>query len=530
MAQYLDFEGLKTLWTAIETADGAALDSAKESFKTTLANNLSFKRTQTGETTHELQLVLTEGENETVIASFNDSDYVKDGILKDVAIIDVSATYPNGILYNNQTVTTGKFIEFTWNTEAGIANDYLKVDEIGKTYKEDNANSANSSITIGADNTLSVNKVTADKTKTTAPITIAGGPLANQLKGLYGNSIPAGTSLQDLLQALACEELLPNPAAKAVYGTFTISLDAPETTKPDWDGTLVEVGAQLELPGAKGKNTYTNSPALTFDNFAYGYSTEEGDNFTASTSENNPSSVTATIDQITDGVVYTLTRTVSNFTLPDGAVNTATAVNGANTSFDKVNATANIGENKIKYTLNINKVNYSANVKAENVYYALTNLGKTTLVSKTGATSQQKVDKTATHTYSVSKPGDKSTTEYKVTAVYPVYTNISGGTFIESASKRLDLSAGNEFVIEAPTEIGSAYVFTFEYPATKTISAFEAKDAGGNWAIVDASTYSKEVGCKRTVQDVSYDYYRLQTTGGNGKMSYKITLSGNLNE
>lgn len=532
MAQYLDFEGLKTLWTAIGIADDATLNSAKESFKTTLESNLSFQRIQTGETGHELQLVLTEGENTKVIASFNDSEYVKDGILQNVAIIDISDTakYPDGIWYDQQKVTTGKFIEFTWNTDAGIATDYLKVDEIGKIYKEDNEISANSSITIGTDNTLSVNKVTADKTKTTSAITIAGGPLANQLKGLYGNSIPAGTSLQDLLQALACEELLPNPEAKATYGTFTISLDAPAITAPSWNNTLVEVGEPIVLPGATGKNTYTSTPALSFDNFAYGYSITEGDNFTASATETNPPTVLATIKQITEDVVYTLTRTVSNFILPDGTSNTATAANGADITFNTVTATTKIGENKIKYTLNINKINYSAKVNAENVYYALTNLGKTTLVNKNGVTSQQKVDKTAMHTYSVSKPNDSTTSVYKVTAVYPVYTNISNGAFIETTTTRLALSSGNEFVIDAPTEVNSPYVFTFEYPACKTISSFKTTDLQGAFVDLDPTAYTiSDMEYDRTIHNVVHKYKRLYTHGGTGETKYKITFSSNLN-
>ena len=46
----------------------------------------------------------------------------------------------------------------------------------------------------------------ADQLMTTKDITIAGGPLANELKSVYPNGIPAGTTLQDLFLALACQE------------------------------------------------------------------------------------------------------------------------------------------------------------------------------------------------------------------------------------------------------------------------------------------------------------------------------------
>ena len=58
----------------------------------------------------------------------------------------------------------------------------------------------------------------ADQLRTTENITIAGGPLAAELKTVYPDGIPAGTTLQDLFLALACQEQWPNPVATASYG------------------------------------------------------------------------------------------------------------------------------------------------------------------------------------------------------------------------------------------------------------------------------------------------------------------------
>lgn len=71
----------------------------------------------------------------------------------------------------------------------------------------------------------------ADSLYTTEPITIAGGPLADFFEDAYGGTIPAGTSLQDFISALACVELWPNPAATASYGTLTSTLSAPSSTQ-----------------------------------------------------------------------------------------------------------------------------------------------------------------------------------------------------------------------------------------------------------------------------------------------------------
>ena len=46
----------------------------------------------------------------------------------------------------------------------------------------------------------------ADSLYTTGDITIAGGPMETILKAVYGEKIPAGTSMQELFMALACEE------------------------------------------------------------------------------------------------------------------------------------------------------------------------------------------------------------------------------------------------------------------------------------------------------------------------------------
>ena len=111
----------------------------------------------------------------------------------------------------------------------------------------------------------------ADQLRTTENITIAGGPLAAELKTVYPDGIPAGTTLQDLFLALACQEQWPNPVATASYGTLTTTAYAPVVTNPKWHNTVVEYGSSVTIGAVTGKNATSNTPSLSFDNFAYGY-------------------------------------------------------------------------------------------------------------------------------------------------------------------------------------------------------------------------------------------------------------------
>lgn len=61
--------------------------------------------------------------------------------------------------------------------------------------------------------------------KTENEITIAGGPLASQFKTAFGNTLPAGTTLQDILSKLVCVELFPSVSKQTA--SITLSNVAP---------------------------------------------------------------------------------------------------------------------------------------------------------------------------------------------------------------------------------------------------------------------------------------------------------------
>lgn len=365
----------------------------------------------------------------------------------------------------------------------------------------------------------------ADSLYTTEPITIAGGPLADFFEDAYGGTIPAGTSLQDFISALACVELWPNPAATASYGTLTSTLSAPSSTQ-SWSGSnkLVEYGSTIEVGKVTAANASANAPALTFSNFAYGFATTTGKH--AVSKNTNPSKVDATVTTATTDVEYTLSRTYSNNVgrPADHSADSVKGANGSGLSFAAENVTAGLGANTVKFTLSVNKQIHSATVAAPAVYYALSNLGNTDKDN----VSQQKVDKTSTHTYTPNPaiPASKSSSTYTVTGVWPVYSNIKSGAFIADATTRYTLQTSNVFeFIDTPTEVGSANNFMFDYPATHTVSKFEMKDPSGNWVAFAGSYTAASAPFNKTVQGVERSYKRLTTAGGNGSMKYRITLN-----
>lgn len=245
----------------------------------------------------------------------------------------------------------------------------------------------------------------ADKMYTTDEITIAGGPLASYFDDVYTDGkIPAGTSLQALLTALACVEKWPNPAAKASWGTLTSTFPAMAAVSATADGksissgSLVEVGSSVTFGAYSGKNVSSNTPSLTFDNFSYGYATSTGKH-TPTKTESNPASVTATVTTATDPT-YTLTRTYEKFTQQEGAdtATSKTGSSGSGISFVADTVTVAVGTNKVTYGISVDKQVHSATAQAPSVYYALSNLGNT---DKDGST-QQTVDYTTQHTYTPS--------------------------------------------------------------------------------------------------------------------------------
>ena len=96
----------------------------------------------------------------------------------------------------------------------------------------------------------------------------------------------------------------------------------------------------------------------------------------------------------------------------------------------------------------------------------------------------------------------------------------------------MQLTASN--VIEfnnVPSEVDSNIHFTFDYPATHTVTSFEIKDLTGKFVKYDA-TYDAE--SETIIKDIggkNISYKRFVTIGKlQGEGTYKITLSKGLDK
>jgi predicted nucleotidyltransferase len=96
----------------------------------------------------------------------------------------------------------------------------------------------------------------------------------------------------------------------------------------------------------------------------------------------------------------------------------------------------------------------------------------------------------------------------------------------------MQLTASNviEFV-DVPSEVDSKIHFTFDYPATHTVTSFEIKDLTGKFVKYDATYNSESESVTKVIGGENISYKRFITTGKlQGEGTYKITLSKGLDE
>lgn len=384
----------------------------------------------------------------------------------------------------------------------------------------------------------------ADKMYTTEEIVIAGGPLASYFDDVYTNGkIPAGTSLQSLLTALACVEKWPSPAATASWGTLTSTFPAMNAVSAKIgdntlnSGSLVEVGSTISFDAYTGKDVSANAPKIVFDNFSYGYATATGKH-EAKKTETNPASVNVTVSTAND-VVYTMTRSYEGFTQGEGA-DTATSKTGSlgsGISYVADSVKVSKGTNKVTFGISVDKQVHSGTAKAPSIYYALSNLGNT---DKDGAT-QQKVDFTTEHSYTPSPaiPASPASATFTVTGVYPIYANGVAGKITSdnkdtgSVVLEAPVAEGTKLALNAAT--GTAFAVSFanqslapyrlylpEGLSIKTAHAIHPTI--GDYSVECKTKFVKNGTETFTVQgvDVTYNIYEWAATEGPNRVKFTL--------
>jgi hypothetical protein len=521
MGKYLDYEGLEYLWSKIKAKDAANQSTTN----TALAQKGGY--IEYDETNQRIKLWASEEakniEGATPLSSFSTAAFIKDGMLDDVDIVTSSESLP--IKYGDKTYKDGtRFIGFTWNTEAGAKKDYLKIDEIGKTYD------GSDSINISDDNKISVTNV-ANASVTKNTIKVEGGPLADILKSAGITEIDSTMDMTTLLLKLACKEKWPTSTPFSA-GSITASLAKPSFTLSN-SGSTVEVGTKctmgaVSIPSAVSINNPTYPQVTGFTN---GYSSEN-DNTKDSTDTFVKATMVEGSKKLNDDN-YTMSITFTKFTKTD------------KTTPDTINVTADADHTKVKYDSSIdllvtqgdNKVKASiagpkALVEFNDIaqYYVVSNLGNTTN-SETGEpfhrssaqtglsyTSSQPTNNleltvTGKYYYFAGYINDNELTSDNVRALSGFPTagegRIAGKAFLETTGLTL---ASEKVTLDKGTKVAFAIPTGYKLSLIESLSGSEQVGTAG----VTKTTISVNTGEITT----SYDVYTMNS--GNSFKLIKI--------
>lgn len=338
------------------------------------------------------------------------------------------------------------------------------------------------------------------------PITVAG------LSGGLGANISNGKTYETI------EEILKDLLCKEIYPTVSLSTSNPGISFGGMSGatasnhkSIMEVGSVLNLNSVILSSASITSGYRMGSGFNYGYSV---DNDGKKDGDSNPPSISATSSLVGS---YSLTEKYSPSSI--GTVRIANSSEKyTDVKFEAGSVKIGLGSNTITITATSPSGAYTHPEYPE--YYVVSNLGNTDENKKLSNASA--IDGTLN---SIEKSASIS-----VTGVYPVYVNIDSDRFVEDTMK-MTLTTSNIFEFIVPSEVASGIHFTFDYPATHSVTSFMIKDLTGKFVDYAATYEAESETVRKVICDNNVSYKRFITTGKlQGEGTYKITLSKGLDE
>lgn len=357
---------------------------------------------------------------------------------------------------------------------------------------------------VGSD--VDVDEIKTYAKELTEPITVAG------LSGSLGANISNGkvyTNIEDILRDLLCKEIYPIVSLSTTNPT--LSFGGLVGVGASNHENIMEVGSVLNLNAVTLSGASITSCSRRGSGFTYGYSSNNDND---KDNSGNPPSINGSSSFVG---TYTLTETYSPSFI--GTVRTASSsINCDDVKFGAGSVVVALGSNTITISATSPSCTYSHPEYPE--YYIVSNLGNTS--------DDKKLSKSSETSGTVSSVTKSST--ISVTGVYPVYVNISSGSFVDEPLK-IPLTTSSVFEFNVPSEVASDIHFTFDYPYTHSVTSFEVKDLSGNFVDYSA-TYEKEFEIVTKVICGNDVYYKRFVTTGKlqGEGTYKITLSKGLDE
>ena len=359
---------------------------------------------------------------------------------------------------------------------------------------------------VGAD--VDIEEIKTYAKELTEPITVAG------LSGSLGANISNGktyTNIEDILRDLLCKEIYPNVSLSTTNPT--ISFGGLVGVTASNNQSLMEVGSVLNLNSVTLSSASISSCSRRGSGFTYGYSsTKDGEKI-----KDNPPSINGSSSLVGS---YTLTETYSPSSIGTPRP-VSSSENCDEVKFGEKSVTVALGTNEIKITATSPSGKYTHPEYQE--YYIVSNLGNTS--------EDKKLSKKDSINGTIESQTSEST--ISITGVYPVYVNIDYETnSLVDEPIKMPLTTSSVIEFGVPSEYFYKKHFTFDYPATHSISSFELKDLSKEYVPYDATYISEmEIGAK-TIAGKSVQYKRLITTGNNykGEGEYRITLSMGLDK
>lgn len=395
----------------------------------------------------------------------------------------------NGIITSEKNVTLPK----ASSTSAGIitSQESIKLNKIltngdGTKFLADNG----TYITVETE-------VNTEAVKTTNEIPVAGGPLASLLNSAGITSISSDTNLQDLFMTLFTKELWPG-SLTFTEGTSKATISVPSFTLSSTG--LVEVGTPITISDTTLSAAVASSTPRKYSGFTYGYSAA---NDNSKDSDNNTITINGSNVNLLEEN-YTMTRLVN------GESESATP----NTDHSAVTLESKVfnaieGSNTVKVDITGPKA--TATFASMPIYYACSNLGKTSDEHKTVAKENATLNSTV----------PSNTKTLTVTGVYPYFTNKDNiTTFAKlplSTSKLLDIT----YVAETADN-----KHTFKLPSKFTVSSITLlntlNDKYEDYSIDRFTVTTENIEVQGS--QVEYKTY-TRNDGINGSSSFKITFA-----
>ena len=330
----------------------------------------------------------------------------KDSALQSVSFADQKLSFVYNLADGSSKTVDVDVSAFLSENEFG--DGLVVTDHVVSVALADHVDGTNDNYLVMEEGKLAVREIEADDTKLKKPIVVAG--LSGQFgAGNYsnGNTIPAGTDIQTILQNLLCKELYPS--ATSTDGTISNSIAQPTVTLSH-SGTI-EVGTEVSLNSASVAESTVSTTPNKVTGMTNGYSAADDDSV-----DSTATSVSKEWSTSRTGNAYSMSATVTKFNGGNTTATTPATVATRSMAATTLGYAAE-GTNKIK--VSVTGDTFTGSVAEIPVMYLVSNLGNTDASKKTTKVNAQS---------NITPAAPTNSKEVSVTGKYKYFLGYSDNT------------------------------------------------------------------------------------------------------